>query len=143
MGYRIAAAYAALLVLGSPLVLTTAGCSTATIEELKPRDARAAYAEAEILFTGVIVTTETLATRGFISGETVKDLLTSYVEVAESLDDAWRLLKAGESVAALAKIDFAHDNLKGISAALSRAAEAFLPPPESQPVPSASRPPVI
>lgn len=97
------------------------------VEALKPRDARSALSEAEILFVGVINSTDILAARGVLSNQRIAELVTAYQVVAVALDEAHALLKAGEAIAALARIDFAHADLRRIADALSRANEAAVP----------------
>lgn len=117
-----------------PLPAGTTACSHLEQQApaLKPRDARSAYAEAEILFVGVINTADILAAKGVLTGKQVGDLLPAFASIADSLDGAYKLLQAGEAIAALAKIDLAHADLARLADALSRANEAatvFRPSP--------------
>jgi len=111
-------------------VLPLSGClNTAQVQELKPRNARAAYAEAEIMFIGVLNATDLLAARGAISQARLAELLPVYVKVANGLDEAFKLLQAGDSLAALARIDASKLDLDRLALALSMASEVIAPTP--------------
>lgn len=111
--------------------------NTPAVQSLKPRDARAAYAEAEIFFVGVINATEVLAAHGFLSNAQIGEFIAAYQRIGATLDEAYALLKAGEAVVALAKVDATLSELRRIAFALETIKEAAAKTPPPPPGPSA------
>lgn len=124
-----------------PLTGAASLSACASFEAVAPKSPRAALAEAEILFVGVLDVTSTLHARGLIEPAQMAALLQTYGNIAESLNAAHALLKAGDEIGSAQKVAGLVGTLNAISLQLSMVAESAAarppvePPPPSAPVP--------
>lgn len=116
---------------------TLAAC--ASFEQVAPKSPRAALADAEIMFVGVIDVTSTLRQRGVLKPEETARLIQTFQTVSEALNLAHLLVATGDLVNANRTITETLATLSAVSLQLSLLAEANPVSAPPQPVASPTR----
>lgn len=115
--------FLALALLAAPLaVAPLAGC--ASLQQIRPETAREALAEAEIAFMGVISAATQLHAAGHLSTPDAQAMVPTLQRIADAIDAARDLLRAGEAAAALAELNGVTGLIRALSIDLSARAEA-------------------
>lgn len=107
--------------------LGVGGCASlgGAFEQVQPQTPREALALAEVTFNGAIATAQELHRTGVISTEFARDdVMPKLVQVAELLDVAHRLIRAGDEIQAGQYANAALTVLTELSAELSRRKQA-------------------
>lgn len=108
----------------APLALAGA---CATFEQVAPKSPRAALAQADIAFVGVVDVAIALHARGALSDAQISELGVQLQSLSAKLDTAHALFKAGEAAAVLTSAESITEALDALALQLSLLAEAAAP----------------